>query len=70
MYDVTETKKGKKKGKVIQKKERKKKTSVQGPPDALPLATVGPVVPSLKMKQNPAMAMAVPPPKPITMKGR
>lgn len=61
VYDAVQPKKGKVKGKATPKKEKdnKKKKSLQEAQGALPAATVGPVTPSLKMKQNPAMAMAV-----------
>ena len=54
VYDVSDTKKGKKV--TPKKKDKKRKTST---PEAPPVATVGPVARNLKMKQNLPMAMAL-----------
>ena len=65
MYDISDTKVGKKS--TPKKKEKKGKTLTPEPP---PLATVGPVAPSLKMRQNVAMAMALPVPQTETVQGK
>ena len=65
VYDISDTKMDKKS--TPKKKEKKGKTST---PEALPLASVGPVAPSLKMKQNVAMAMALQVPQAETIQGK